>query len=224
MNRVLVVDDVTVAYRSTVVLDGIRLELDAGASTAVTGRTGSGKSTLLSMICELVRPTRGTVELFGRDLGRFSRRQLAGYRRQHLGVVFQHGELLPALTAVENVALPAMLDGASWAQASARAVTLLDQLEVSSREIPALSLSGGERQRVAIARAVVNDPELLVADEPTGALDAATRTTVAELLFSVPARTGCALLVVTHDADLAARAEAHFVLYAGALVPAETVS
>jgi len=145
--------------------------------------------------------------------------KLAQMRRRHLGIVFQAGELLPSLTAVENVALPLLLDGGQWAAAEGSARRLLDELGVDqgSHDLPAGDLSGGERQRTAVARAMVNEPELLVADEPTGALDAQTRDEVADLLFSLPKARGCALVVVTHDPVIAARADEHFDLVAGAL-------
>jgi len=186
---------------------------------SVTGRSGSGKSTLLSVVAGLVRPRGGTVTLLDLRVDKLRANTLARMRRQHLGVVFQAGELLPSLTAVENVALPLLLDGGRWSVAEDSARDLLAELGVDngSHDLPAGDLSGGERQRTAVARAVVTEPALLMADEPTGALDAQTRDEVADLLFSLPAVRGCALVVVTHDPTIASRADEHFDLVDGVL-------
>lgn len=216
--------DVHVRFGDKVVLDRVSLTLAAGGSVAITGRTGSGKSTLLACISGLLRPTHGTVELAGEDLARLSPTTLAAHRRTNLGVVFQHGELLPALSVIENVALPALLEGETHETASARAREMLEQLGVPTGGTGSAHLSGGERQRAAVARALINGPRLLVADEPTGALDADTRDDVANLVFAQPGLTGSALLVVTHDPAVAARADHAFRLDDGRLVPLESPS
>ncbi|MFJ6750003.1 MULTISPECIES: ABC transporter ATP-binding protein [unclassified Streptomyces] len=190
-----------------VLLKDVDLQVGAGSSAAVVGPSGSGKSTLLSCVLGLIRPPRGQVEVAGRDVVRMRQRALERHRSRHMGVVFQFGELLPELTPVENVALAALLGKAAPHTAYERAEQLLSDLGVPHAGVATSRLSGGERQRTAVARALINEPAVLVADEPTGALDSATRDSVAELLFEVPKRWGCALVVVTHDPSVAERAD-----------------
>ncbi|SCK28991.1 ABC-type antimicrobial peptide transport system, ATPase component [Streptomyces sp. SceaMP-e96] len=149
-------------------------------------------------------------------------RALERHRSRHMGVVFQFGELLPELTPVENVALAALLGGTPSNQAYERAETLLRDLGVPYDGAPTGQLSGGERQRTAVARALINQPAILLADEPTGALDRATRDSVTKLLFDVPKRWGCALVVVTHDIEVADRADRCLELTGAALVQRQT--
>ncbi|MEU7035261.1 ABC transporter ATP-binding protein [Streptomyces sp. NPDC046237] len=201
-----------------VLMRGLDLTLSAGESVSVMGPSGSGKSTLISCALGLLKPDRGSVEVAGVDLSGLNRRKLAEHRRSHVGVVFQFGELLPELTPVENVALAALLSGASRATAYEDAARLLDDLGVPRSDAATATLSGGERQRTAVARALVNRPGLLLADEPTGALDSVNRDSVADLLFSLPERWGCALLVVTHDRDVAAQADRTLALTDGKLL------
>ncbi|GGX19691.1 ABC transporter ATP-binding protein [Streptomyces chryseus] len=205
-----------------VLLDDVELHLAQGESAAVTGPSGSGKSTLLSCLLGLIRPAAGRITIAGTDIGRLSPRRLARHRRDTTGMVFQFGELLPELTPVENVALAALLAGTGRKDAFGRARQLLDDLGVPAVGTPTADLSGGERQRTAVARALVNRPTLLLADEPTGALDERNRENVADLLFSLPGRWGCAVLVVTHDVTVAARADRRYALSDGVLTPAAT--
>ncbi|MGW8380855.1 ABC transporter ATP-binding protein [Streptomyces sp. ODS28] len=198
-------------------LDGLDLTVRAGEAVAVTGPSGSGKSTLLSCLMGLVKPEAGEIEVAGVELSGLSERALSKHRRDTVGVVFQFGELLPELTPLENTALAALLSGVPRAEAHARAEELLAELGVPYGETPTAELSGGERQRTAVARALINRPALLLADEPTGALDEETRDEVAELLFSVRRRWGCGLVVVTHDLALAARADRRLRLEKGRL-------
>jgi len=186
-------------------LDGVSLSVAPGEAVAVTGPSGSGKSTLLGLIAGLDRPTGGQVEVDGENLGRLSETALARFRRARVGIVFQFFNLLDDLTVRDNVVLPAQWAGMPATRARARADELLQALGIAPRagNYPA-RLSGGERQRVAIARALVNRPALLLADEPTGAVDAATGVTVARILRDLT-RDGQTLLLVTHDADLARR-------------------
>ncbi|WP_067453106.1 ABC transporter ATP-binding protein [Actinomadura macra] len=200
-----------------VLLDDLDLQVSAGHSLAVTGPSGSGKSTLLMCALGLVKPDSGTVSVAGKDMTRLSARALASHRRRHLGVVFQFGELLPELSPSENVAIAALLAGVDRRKAYADARDLLRWLGVPEQGTTGL-LSGGERQRTAVARALVMEPTLVLADEPTGALDQRTRETVADLLFDIPARRGCALVVVTHDPAVAGRADAQVSLDSGRLV------
>jgi len=185
-------------------LSDVSLSIPSGQFAAIMGPSGSGKSTLLNLIAGLDRPTSGTVTVDGVSLGGLSEAALARYRRQRLGVVFQFFHLLNQLSVLDNILLPAQLAGMKTATARARARDLLDQLGIAEKagEYPA-RLSGGERQRVAIARALVNRPAVLLADEPTGALDSRTGEQVLDLLAEVN-RGGQTIVMVTHDAKLAA--------------------
>ncbi|MFD4761796.1 ABC transporter ATP-binding protein [Streptomyces sp. NPDC058439] len=215
---VLEVRDLCYSVAGRALLDGVDLTLPAGRSMAVTGPSGTGKSTLLNCVLGLIRWDHGEVRIAGQDLARLKPRSLARHRRDTMGMVFQFGELLPELTPVENVALAALLAGVKRGEAFGRARRLLLELGVPVEGTPTAELSGGERQRAAVARALVNRPALLLADEPTGSLDARNREAVAELLFSLPEQWGCAVLVVTHDESVAARADHRFALYEGRLV------
>jgi putative ABC transport system ATP-binding protein len=186
-------------------LDGVNLTVEAGEAVAVMGPSGSGKSTLLNLVAGLDRPTEGQVEVAGTELNRLSETALARFRRAHVGIVFQFFHLLDDLTARDNVLLPAQLAGTPRRAALARAGELLDALGLAARAnaYPA-RLSGGERQRVAVARALINRPPLLLADEPTGAVDAEAGAHVIELLRDLN-RGGQTVLLVTHDPALAGR-------------------
>ncbi|MEU9502445.1 ABC transporter ATP-binding protein [Streptomyces sp. NPDC048196] len=201
-------------------LDGLELTVGGGESVAVMGPSGSGKSTLLSIFLGLVRPDAGSVLVAGHDVVGLRGRRLAEHRRKHMGMVFQFGELLPELSPVENLALAALLDGADRDRAYDDSRKLLDELGVPVTETATSELSGGERQRVAVARALIGSPALLLADEPTGALDETSRDHVAETLFALPAVRGCGLLVVTHDPAVAGRADRVLYLEQGALAGA----
>ena len=185
-------------------LDHVTLDVEQGEFAAVMGPSGSGKSTLLNLVAGLDRATSGEVVVDGTDLGRLSEAALARFRRDRLGIVFQFFHLLPNLTVLENVLVPAHLAGrAPGAEGRARALLARLGIEDVARRYPA-RLSGGQQQRVAIARALINSPRLLLADEPTGALDSATGAQVVELLAELH-RDGQTVLLVTHDARLAAR-------------------
>ncbi|OLC15702.1 MAG: ABC transporter ATP-binding protein [Actinobacteria bacterium 13_1_40CM_66_12] len=205
MSELVRLSDITKVYQGGVTgaVNGVSLTVEEGEFTAVMGPSGSGKSTLLNLIAGLDRPTSGSVTVAGSDLGRMSEAALARFRRDRIGFVFQFFHLLPNLTALENVLIPAQLKSTTSAEASGR--ELLDQLgiaEVADR-YPA-KLSGGQQQRVAIARALINKPSLLLADEPTGALDTRSGDQVMELLMQLH-RSGQTILLVTHDAKLATR-------------------
>jgi putative ABC transport system ATP-binding protein len=186
-------------------LDGVDLAVATGEAVAVMGPSGSGKSTLLNLIAGLDRPTGGEVEVAGTVLNRLSETALARFRRAHIGIVFQFFHLLEDLTARDNVLLPAQLAGTPRRTARARVDELLDALGITNlaNAYPA-RLSGGERQRVAVARALVNRPPLLLADEPTGAVDAKTGAQVTEMLRDLN-ESGQTVLLVTHDPALARR-------------------
>jgi putative ABC transport system ATP-binding protein len=185
-------------------LGGVDLTIQSGESIAVMGPSGSGKTTLLHVLAGILRPTSGQVLWRGRDIGRMPDRERTVLRRKDFGFVFQQGMLLPELPAIENVALPLMLDGASRSDATARAATLFPPLGIAGleRRRPG-ELSGGQAQRVAIARAIVARPGVVFADEPTGALDQGTSAEVLRHLTAMTAHSGAALVVVTHDANVA---------------------
>jgi putative ABC transport system ATP-binding protein len=188
-------------------LDEVSLEVDAGTMVAVMGPSGSGKSTLLTIAGSLEEPTSGQVLVAGRDLATMSRNDKAQLRRQSIGYVFQDFNLLPGLTAAENVALPLELDGVGARKAREAGLRALTDLGLADRasNYPD-ELSGGERQRVAIARAVVGDRHLLLADEPSGALDSVNSDAVMRMIHAA-CRQGVAAVVVTHDAQLASWAD-----------------
>ncbi|SPL89798.1 Methionine ABC transporter ATP-binding protein [[Actinomadura] parvosata subsp. kistnae] len=197
--------DVHKEYGATRALDGVSLDVRAGDAVAVMGPSGCGKSTLLNMIAGLDRPTRGTVEVAGQDLGAMNETELALFRRRHIGMIFQFFNLIEDLPALDNAALAAQLTGTPARQARDRAAELFEELGIAGRKdaYPAV-LSGGERQRVAVARALMNRPALLLADEPTGALDSRSGEQVMDLLIDLN-QIGQTLLIVTHDPGLAAR-------------------
>jgi ABC-type lipoprotein export system ATPase subunit len=199
-------------------LDGVDLVVAEGETVAVMGPSGCGKSTLLHLLGRLDRPSRGEVWLAGRRLDRMSEKDLARLRRTDVGFVFQGFELMDELTAVENVELPALLDGRSPRAARRRAAELLDQVGLADRAtfLPS-ALSRGQRQRVAIARALANRPRLVLADEPTGNLDSAATLEVLQLFERLHAD-GQTLVIVTHDARIAATADRLISMRDGAFV------
>lgn len=197
----------------------LQLQLGVGESIAVMGPSGSGKSSLLSVCLGLQRPTAGEVAIMGTSLRGLGQRQLAATRAAHVGVVFQSGELLPELTATENVALPALLARRPADEAFAAARSALQRVGLVGDLAAVPELSGGEQLRVAVARAVVNRPSLILADEPTGSLDPDSRELVIRQLFDLPRAGDCALLVVTHDREVAARAQRTVRLGERGLVP-----
>jgi len=206
--------------REVHVLTDVSLDVPAGQFLAIAGPSGSGKSTLLGLIAGLDQPTAGQIEVAGVDVTALDEDGLARFRRDHVGYVFQSFHLLPTLTAQENVAVP--LELAGDAGAAARAAALLAEVGLAERahHYP-VQLSGGEQQRVAVARAMARRPALLLADEPTGNLDSATGKQIIELLVSVNRRLGSTLVLVTHDAALAAHADRVVTLRDGRIVSDE---
>ena len=199
-------------------VDDVDLEVATGETVAVMGPSGCGKSTLLHLLGGLQRPTGGEVELGGRRVETMSERALARLRRDRIGFVFQAFHLMPELTAVENVEVPALLAGRSPRAARTTALGLLDQVGLSDRAgHPPSALSGGQRQRVAIARALSTQPLVVLADEPTGNLDSAATAEVLRL-FDRLHRAGQTLVIVTHDARIAATANRILSMRDGALV------
>jgi lipoprotein-releasing system ATP-binding protein len=188
------------------VLRGVGFSLDAGQTLAIVGPSGSGKSTLLNILGTLERPTSGSARLGDVDLFAMDNEQTSRFRAQRVGFVFQDHHLLPQCTAVENVVMARLARGAVSAADEKRAAELIGQvgLEGRARHLPS-ELSGGERQRVAVARAMMNEPDVLLCDEPTGNLDSKSSEAIAELLFSLAKATTAILIVVTHNDGLAAR-------------------
>jgi putative ABC transport system ATP-binding protein len=219
----IVVQDLSHRFSSragdVVVLSGLDLAVEAGDYVALVGASGVGKSTLLSVLGGLEAPQSGTVVIDGADLSGLSRSQLAAFRRETVGFVFQHFGLLESLTAAENVELACSLARVAPAVRRQRAAELLDAVGLADRaRHRPVELSGGERQRVAIARALANRPRLVLADEPTGNLDDDSTAKVVELLESLPAEHGCTLVIVTHDQAVAHRARRRLRLRGGIAV------
>jgi putative ABC transport system ATP-binding protein len=207
MDALVQINDVTKQYDGSgqPAVDGITLEIAAGEAVAVMGPSGSGKSTLLNLIAGLDRPTNGAITVAGQRIDRLTETTMARCRRRQIGMIFQFFNLLDDLTVADNILLPAQLAGMPRSRARARAGELLAALHIERhREAYPGRLSGGERQRVAIARALVNRPAVLLADEPTGALDTATGEEIGQLLLDLN-RSGQTLVLVTHNPELAAR-------------------
>ena len=205
------------------ILDQVSFTVHPGETLAIVGASGSGKTTLLGLLAGLDRPTSGDVHLAGAALSTLDEDARAALRQRVLGFVFQSFQLLPALTALENVMLPLELAGAPSAVQSARVWLGRVGLDKRGHHYPK-QLSGGEQQRVAIARAFASEPQLLMADEPTGNLDAATGAEIAELMFRLNREHGTTLLVVTHDQTLARRCTRRLSLAAGRVVGDERVA
>ena len=199
------------------ILRGVTLAVEPGERVAVVGPSGSGKSSLIAVAAGLEQPTSGTVRLFGQELGRLGEDGRAKLRRGRVSLVFQSFHLLPNMTAEENVSAPLEIAGRPAAAKTAREWLARVGLSERLRHYPH-QLSGGEQQRVALARALAIHPQLLFADEPTGNLDAANASGVAELMFELVAETGAALVLVTHDPALAARADRQIVMGGGLVV------
>jgi len=197
-------------------LRDVSFEVAAGRSVAIMGRSGSGKSTLLHLAAGIDQPSRGSVQVLGRDLGELGERERTLRRRDEIGLVFQFFHLLPHLDVRENVALPAMIAGEG--SCADRVGALLERVGLAERAAePVGKLSGGEMQRVAICRALLRDPALLLADEPTGNLDDQSGRSVMELLLALAAEAGRTLIYVTHSREMAAMADAQWAVQSGSL-------
>ncbi|MFH8450571.1 ABC transporter ATP-binding protein [Streptomyces fungicidicus] len=213
------------AHGRTEALRGASVELRAGEILAVTGTSGSGKSTLLHCLSGIVRPDQGSVTYAGERLEELPERRLSELRRTDFGVVFQFGQLIPELTALDNVALPLMLAGADRARARAAAGEWLERFGVRGQgELRPGELSGGQAQRAALARALVTGPRVVFADEPTGALDSLAGEQVMTALVHTAREAGTAVLLITHDARVAAYADREVQLRDGALAPLEVAA
>ena len=214
---------VTDSSGTLTILRDIDFSLSAGETLAIVGASGSGKSTLLSLMAGLDTPSQGSVHVAGQDLFSLNEDERAQVRAQHMGFVFQSFQLMANLTALENVMLPLELSGQSGIVATATAMLQRVGLGERLKHYPKV-LSGGEQQRVALARAFVMNPEILLADEPTGSLDHATGETILNLMFELNQELGTTLVLVTHDERVAARCQRRLVIEAGRQMSADASS
>ncbi|QKV92805.1 ABC transporter ATP-binding protein [Streptomyces sp. NA02950] len=212
----LIADSLHKAYGPTPALDGAHFSIHPGEVVAVMGPSGSGKSTLLHCLAGIVKPDAGSVHYSGRELSSMSDAERSRLRRGEFGFVFQFGQLVPELNCVENVALPLRLNGVKRKEAEARALSWLERLEVADvRAKRPGEVSGGQGQRVAVARSLVTSPRVLFADEPTGALDSLNGERVMELLTEAARETRAAVVLVTHEARVAAYSDREVVVRDG---------
>jgi putative ABC transport system ATP-binding protein len=226
METLVRLDNVTKTYDSGAApaVADVSLTVAAGEAVAIMGPSGSGKSTLLNLIAGMDKPTRGTVQVGGHRVDKLSETAVARFRRDQVGMIFQFFNLLDDMTVADNVLLPAQLAGMNAAKARARAEELMTALRiVQHRDAYPARLSGGERQRVAIARALVNRPAVLLADEPTGAVDTATGEEIADLLLDLN-ESGQTLILVTHNPDIAERYAHRVVQIADGRIRSDTLT
>lgn len=207
------------AGTNTSILNGVDLELYEGETLAIVGASGSGKSTLLHLLSTLDKPTNGRILFESNDLLTLSEKQLAKFRNENLGFVYQFHHLLPEFSALENVAMPKLIKGESKSNALKAAQALIERVDLQERanHTPE-QLSGGERQRVAIARALVNQPKVIMADEPTGNLDASTSESIFKLIDDINQTSQTSFVIVTHDNSLAQKLDRTLTLVNGAFV------
>ncbi|RRC99805.1 ABC transporter ATP-binding protein [Prevotella sp. OH937_COT-195] len=198
------IKDIKKSFGSLQVLKGIDLHIDKGEIVSIVGPSGAGKTTLLQIIGTLDKPDSGTVCIDGVDLSSLSSGKLADFRNRHIGFVFQFHQLLPEFTAIENIMIPAYIGGTKKNEAKKRAKELLDFMGLADRaEHKPAELSGGEKQRVAVARALINNPEVILADEPSGSLDSKNKAELHQLFFELRDKFGQTFVIVTHDETLA---------------------
>ena len=196
--------DIRKSFGSLEVLKGIDLTIGKGEVVSIVGPSGAGKTTLLQIIGTLDRPDSGRVLFDGVDVSVYKEKQLSAFRNNHIGFVFQFHQLLPEFSAVENVMMPALIQGASMTDARRRAMEMLEYLRLTDRATHKPSeLSGGEKQRVAVARALVNRPQVILADEPSGSLDTHNKEELHQLFFDLRRELGQTFIIVTHDEQLA---------------------
>lgn len=186
------------------VLKGVDLAVSRGEIVSIVGPSGAGKTTLLQILGTLDKPDSGSVLVDGMDVSKLSSDQMSGFRNKHIGFIFQFHQLLPEFTALENVIIPALIGGTDFKKANQRAKELLDYLQLTDRlEHKPSELSGGEKQRIAVARALINNPSLILADEPSGSLDTQNKEELHKLLFDLRDKFGLTEVIVTHDRELA---------------------
>ena len=199
---------ITKSFGSLQVLKGIDLTIDKGEVVSIVGLSGAGKTTLLQIMGTLDKPDTGRILLNGTEINRLKERELAAFRNREIGFVFQFHQLLPEVTALENVTIPALIQGVSSGEARRRAVEMLEFMGLSERAShkPA-ELSGGEKQRVAVARALINHPSVVLADEPSGSLDTHNKEELHRLFFELRDKLGQTFVIVTHDEGLASQTD-----------------
>ena len=198
-------NDITKSFGPLQVLKGIDISIDKGEIVTIVGKSGAGKTTLLHILGTLDKPDSGTVTLAGTDITRLKDRELSDFRNRHIGFVFQFHQLLPEFSALENVMMPALIAGIPNSKARCQGLELLDFLNLADRaKHRPNELSGGEKQRVAVARALINHPDVIFADEPSGSLDTANKQDLHQLFFSLREQMNQAFVIVTHDESLAA--------------------
>lgn len=217
--KILTGTDLSKKYGDLEVVKGVSMSINTGEFACITGKSGSGKTTLLSLLSGLERPTSGHVKLDGKDITGATEDELALFRRENVGFIFQSFNLIPTLSAWENVALPLFPIKMTGDERRRRATELLERMELGHRmdHLPS-ALSGGEKQRVAIARALVTHPKVLFADEPTGNLDSATEDAIMEILNRLHTEEGVAILMVTHEIELAKNADRLIRMHDGEVV------
>ena len=198
------IKDLTKKFGDLVVLKGVNLTVKRGEVISIIGPSGAGKTTLLQLIGTLDKPTSGSILFDGEELGCMSNKRLATFRNRHIGFVFQFHQLLPEFTALENIIIPALIAGRNRAEAEKEAMELLRIMSLEERAGHKPSdLSGGENQRVAVARALINHPDVILADEPSGSLDSHNKEELHKLFFDLRERFGQTFIIVTHDEGLA---------------------
>ena len=198
------INDIKKSFGSLQVLKGIDLRIEKGEIVSIVGPSGAGKTTLLQIIGTLDKPDSGTIKIDGIDISSLSAGKLADFRNRHVGFVFQFHRLLPEFTAIENIMIPAYIGGTNKSEAKKRAKELLEFMGLTDRaEHKPAELSGGEKQRVAVARALINNPAVILADEPSGSLDSKNKAELHQLFFDLRDKFGQTFVIVTHDESLA---------------------
>lgn len=212
-------DNITRSFGSLQVLKGINLNIERGEVVSITGPSGAGKTTLLQIMGSLDKPDGGRVLYDGQDITRMNEKEISAFRNRHIGFVFQFHQLLPEFTALENITIPMLIAGQGMRQANARAKELLELLGLADRaDHKPAELSGGEKQRIAVARALANQPDVILADEPSGSLDTKNKEELHKLFFSLRNQLGQTFVIVTHDESLAAMTDRTIRLLDGSIL------